>query len=733
MRQKELMNLLSQMSEAEKINQLLQVSGNFYLEDTILTGPLQEKGFTEESISLAGSVIGVSDPAKIMEIQKAYMEKHPHHIPLLFMCDVINGMHTVFPIPLAQGAAFDPELSRACAEASAREASASGIHVTFSPMVDLVRDSRWGRVMESTGEDKYLNGLYAKAMVEGYQGENLSDENRMAACVKHFAGYGAAEAGRDYNTVELTEQTLRDSYLPSYQAGIDAGSALVMTSFNTVNGVPATGNRWLMQQVLREEMGFDGVLISDWTAIEELIAHGYCENRREAARRAMEAGVDIDMMSGIYATELPGLLSDGTVTREQLDQAVLRVLTLKNKLGLFENPYKDADVLKAKQTALCQAHRDLARKAAAETCVLLKNEGVLPLSQSREIAWIGPYVKEKNLSGAWSMFGNSQDTVSLEEAAREVFPGDSYVEGCPVLENSDELIGVPGVKAWSCLKLQQEQEAALEAAREADVVVMALGEHRYQSGEAACRTRIQLPQVQLALLRKVAALGKPVVTLIFGGRPLELGEVSELSDAVMQVWLPGTEGGHGIVDLLCGIREPVGRLPMSFPRNVGQLPLHYDAFTTGRPQFSKEGEIKYYSQYLDCPNEALYPFGFGLGYTEFTYEPVRLSCDTMKKGETITASVQIRNTGRQRGTEVVQLYIQDLFGSSVRPQRELKGFQRVTLNPGQEQTVSFQIEETMLRFYTERKCYESEPGSFRVWIGSSSAEKNHACFRLTEK
>lgn len=439
MKEEKLRELLGKMSLKEKAGQMFQASGSLYDENSVLTGPMKESGFTEENLELAGSVIGVQDAAAMRKLQERYIRQHPHGIPLLFMMDVINGYRTIFPIPLGQGASFDPDLTRRCAEAAAREASASGIHVTFAPMADLVRDARWGRVMESTGEDPFLNGLFCQAMVRGFQGDHVGESGRLAACVKHFAAYGAPVAGRDYNTVELSEHTLREYYLPAYKKGIEAGAEMVMTSFNTVNGIPATGNEYLMRQILRREFGFDGVLISDWTAIEELIAHGYCEDRKDAAYRAMRAGVDIDMMSGIYPEWLCRLVESGAVSMEAVDQAVWRILCLKNRLGLFENPYKDAGETAEKKLFLCSEHRALAREAAARSFVLLKNEDVLPLRPETRVAWIGPYTDTRDLTGSWSFTGDKSAVSTIREILPEYTAHTEGCPGCPMLDPETDL------------------------------------------------------------------------------------------------------------------------------------------------------------------------------------------------------------------------------------------------------------------------------------------------------
>lgn len=719
-----LQELLDDMSLAEKIGQMNQVIGSFYTGEFVATGPMADKGFTEENIGLAGSVIGVSGADAAKRIQKGYMEKHPHQIPLLFMLDVINGYRTVFPIPLGQGAAFEPELSMRCARMAAQEAAVSGVHVTFSPMADLVRDARWGRVMESTGEDPYLNSLYAVAMVRGYQGEDLRKAGSVAACVKHFAGYGAPDAGRDYNTVELSEHTLRQFYLPAYEAGIQTGAALVMTAFNTIDGIPATGNRRLIRQILREEMGFDGVLISDWAAIEEMLCHGYCADRTQAAQRAVTAGVDVDMMSGVYAEQLMALVQDGKVPEALIDEAVMRILTLKNALGLFEAPFKDADEEKEKQIILCEEHRALAREAARKSFVLLKNEGVLPLSDKKKTAYIGPYVNSRNLMGAWSITGETKDVATLREAVLEQRADTDAVFccGCPMTDSGRKLEGFLECtdEMVSAEEQQRMMDEAVEAAKACGQVVLLLGEDRRQSGEAASSAGIQIPGIQQELLDRVCSVCDQVAVVLFSGRPLDIRQIAEKAQAVLLAWMPGTEGARALVDVLSGRYSPSGKLPMSFPYCVGQVPVHYNEYPTGRPHVPGKDKDRFRSKYLDIPNSPLYPFGFGLTYTSFSVSPVVLDRDHMTKDEILTASVTVRNTGSVEGTETVQLYIRDIAASVVRPVKELKGFCKVTLQPDEQQNVHFFITEKELRFLTENGRWESEPGAFEVFIGTSS-------------
>lgn len=738
MTEERLRELLRDMSLEEKVYQLVQLPGNYYEEQAVITGTEEEGRVSETIRCQAGSTLGVFGAEKVREIQDAYMAKQPHHIPLLFMLDVIHGFETVFPCPLGQGASFSPETSEACAAAAAREAAAAGVHVTFAPMADLVRDARWGRVMESPGEDPYLNGKMAAAMVRGFQGNEAGQKEKVAACIKHFAAYGAAVAGLDYSNVELSEHTLREYYLPAYRAAIDAGCELAMTSFNTWDGIPASANKWLMRKVLREEMGFEGVLISDWGALGELVVHGICADKREAARMGIEAGVDIDMCADAYALHLAELVRSGEVEERLVDESVWRVLSLKNKLGLFENPYKDASAALSGQVNFCSEHRALARKSVQETAVLLKNETVgkkplLPLDTKEKIAFIGPYIEGQDLRSSWAFVGTGKENISIKAAAGEVFAPDqvTFSQGCTILDNRT----VVNMSYYEEENWEEKNAAllaeALEAARNADTVVLCLGEHRNQSGEATSRAQIMLPDIQMQLLCKIAAVNENIVTVLFNGRPLDLREVTAYSKAILECWLPGTEGGHGILDVLTGAYNPSGRLSMSFPYCVGQAPICYNTYSSGRPRPAGTGAATSFTQrYLDVPNEPLYPFGFGLSYTRFAISPVALSQTKLTADGVITASVTVKNTGDRTGTEVLQLYIRDLLGSRIRPVKELKGFERVTLLPGEEKEVSFAITEEMLRFHTADGTIASEPGRFKLWIGDSSTTENEAAFEL---
>ena len=604
--------------------------------------------------------------------------------------------------------------------------------MTFAPMVDLVRDARWGRVMESTGEDPYLNSAYAAAMVKGFQGDDMKAPGKIGACVKHFAAYGAPTAGRDYNNVELCERTLRDDYLPAYEAAVKAGVALVMTSFNTLNRIPSSSNKWLLRKVLREEMGFEGAVISDWAAIEEIKNHNQALDHADAAKMALEAGTDIDMMTTCYPNYLKGLIESGEVSEALLDEAVLRVLELKNKLGLFENPYKDADEEKEKELCLCKEHRQAARCAAAETFVLLKNEDVLPLKKEEKVAFIGPFTEDKEIIGSWSIFGKNEDAVNIKEGVMAKGGNVVFEKGCEILKEGEQLLGF-GQKFTGSVpesELMSMQEKAIKAAKEADKAVLCIGEHMAQTGEGASRGEITISEAQVELLRKISEVNPNTVVVLFCGRPLDIREITQYAKAVMVVWMPGTEGGNAIADVLYADAAPSGKLPMSFPYCVGQVPVHYAEFNTGRHFNKEQPDNRFQSRYLDIPNDPLYPFGYGLSYTTFTYSDVKLSSDVLARGEAITASVTVKNTGAYTGKEAVQMYIRDDKGSVVRPVRELKGFKKISLNPGEEKEVTFTINEELLKFHDINMDFVAEAGTFTVYIGGDSQTQNQAAFRL---
>lgn len=729
MTKEKIQELINDMSFDEKIGQLLQVAGGLFDGEALVTGLLDYFKITEEELNLSGSILSISGAEKLKKIQDECMEKQPHHIPQMFMLDIINGYDTIYPVPLGQGASFDPEMAEKLASMAAKEGAASGIHVTFSPMADLVRDARWGRVMEATGEDPFLNGEMAAAMVRGYQGTDIKQKGKMAACVKHFAAYGAAEAGRDYDTVELSERTLRDEYLPSYEAAIKAGVKLVMTSFNTINKVPSSGNKWLMRDVLRNEFGFDGVLISDYGAVKEMVPHNIAKDEKEAGRIAMRAGVDIEMMSLCYARGLKELTDEGKIDLKLIDEAVLRVLELKNELGLFENPYKDANEEDEKKIILCDEHRKLAREAAAESFVLLKNENVLPADKSKKIAFIGPYVDNHEVFGSWSFPKNPNTCVTIHEGVTNKNIENASFTVAGELFDSDFLLKNSVRYKYDAKRDAENLKLAVDAAKKTDLVVMCLGEHPQQTGEAASRTNITISESQLNVLKAVSEVNDNIVTVLFTGRPLETEEIAKLSKAVLVVWFPGTESGNAIADVIFGDCEPGGRLPMSFPYSVAQMPYYYNRMPSGRPN---DGTLNrtFVMGYIDQIDKVPYPFGYGLTYTSFEYSEITLSKDSLSKDSSITASVTIKNTGCRRGTETVQMYLSDLYGSVSRPKKMLKGFKKVTLDPGESKTVSFEIEESMFRFHNIDMEYTSEEGTCKVAIGPDSETDNCKYFEL---
>ncbi|MFQ3544638.1 glycoside hydrolase family 3 N-terminal domain-containing protein [Halobacillus rhizosphaerae] len=718
MKNDQLMNLLNQMTLNEKVGQLVQLATPFFKgasDRGQITGPMQEMGIKEEDIRNTGSVLGASGANEIINIQKTHMEENRLGIPLLIMSDIVHGFKTIFPVPLAIGCSWDLPLAEKSAALAAKEAAVSGVHVSFSPMVDLSRDPRWGRVMESTGEDTYLNSKFARSLVRGFQGKLASDSYKVASCVKHFAAYGAAEGGRDYNTVDMSEWMLRESYLPAYKAALDEGCEMVMTAFNILNGLPSTGNKKLMRDLLREEWNFDGVLISDWGAVKELIPHGVAEDEKEAARKTIEAGVDIEMMTTCYTNHLSELIEEGTIKEEMLDEAVLRILKLKNKLGLFENPYRHASEEKENEFILSAEHRSTARELAGKSMVLLKNESVLPLKKDEKIALIGPFAASKDILGPWSWGGSDADTITFEEGIKTKIQQEQVLisEGC-------------GIESGS----QQQLNEALEKAKQAEVIVLGLGEHSDMSGEAGSRSNIKLPEVQLELLKEIKSLGKPVVTVLFNGRPLDLTDVIKHADAVLEAWYPGTEGGHALADILFGDVNPSAKLSMSFPYSVGQVPVYYNNYNTGRPKDAPDAQIRFVSQYLDAPNEALFPFGYGLSYTTYHYSDLSLSQTTLTPEDHLKVSVKVTNTGDTAGEEIVQLYIRDLVGDVVRPLKELKDFAKIKLQPGKSSLVEFTISEEQLRYYHGDLTYESDAGKFEVFAGPDSKNLQSQIFEL---
>lgn len=708
MTEKELRELLDDMTLTEKAEQLVQLNGDFYGSSEALTGPAAEFNLTEEQTYRVGSILSEHGAAHLKQMQDKFISVQPHHIPAMFMADVIHGYKTSFPVPIALGASFDTELVKKTAEISAKEAAAAGIHVTFSPMADLSRDARWGRCMESFGEDPVLNSHMTAAMVKGFQGENCGEKGKVASCFKHFAAYGAVQAGRDYNVTELSEHTLYEDYLPAYRAAVDAGAEMAMTAFNTIDRVPCTVSKKLLTNILREEMGFEGVIISDYNAIGEAVIHSAAEDGRDAAKKAMNAGVDIDMMSDCYIHNLEELVKSGDVSENALDEAVMRVLRLKNKLGLFEDPYKDASEEDEKRYLCCDEHMELSRKAAAECAVMLKNNGIFPLRAKKAVV-IGSLCESREILGFWSFFADKSRTVTLRDALTQV---------C----TDTEFEFIPSDAA---------DEKALAAAKNADAVLLVLGEDQTFTGEARSCTDVSLPDAQKKLFEAVVSENKNTAVLLFGGRPLAIPELAENAAGILEMWLPGTAGCLGIADIISGNASPCGRLPMSFPYCTGQYPISYSAFNTGRPKDNSVKEyIPFLSNYMDAPNIPLYPFGYGLTYTTFEYSPVTLSGNELTENGSITASVTVKNTGDRIGTETVQLYIRDVKGSVVRPLRELKGFRKITLEPKESKTVSFEITSDMLRFYGIDMEFAAEKGDFVLFIGGDGRTENSAEFKF---
>ncbi|MGI4873562.1 MAG: glycoside hydrolase family 3 N-terminal domain-containing protein [Janthinobacterium lividum] len=705
--------LLQQMTLEEKIGQLNQYTGRE------LTGPATARKSTLMASIRAGevgSMLNVKGVADTRAIQAAALESRLH-IPLLFGLDVIHGYQTTFPIPLAEAASWDLAAIRQGAHVAAREAAASGIHWTFAPMVDIGRDPRWGRVMEGAGEDTYLGCQIARARVLGFQGEKLGGTDAVMACAKHFAAYGAAIAGRDYNAVDMSEQQLWEVYLPPFKAAVDAGAATFMNSFNTLNGVPATGNSYLQRDVLKGKWNYQGFVVSDWGSIKEMVPWGYAQDRADAAQKAIAAGNDMDMESDAYHFELARLVQAGKVSPTLVDEAVRRVLRKKFELGLFDDPYKFSDARREKQVLGDPQNRVAARQMAQKSLVLLKNErATLPLTrEARTIALIGPLAKAKrDLNGSWTVDTDTTRITSVYEGLRQRAGNATrllYAKGCEA--SGDSRAGF---------------ETAVAAARQADVVVLTVGETYDLSGEAKSRADIHLPGVQEELFKALKATGKPVAVVIFGGRPLIFNDIADQADAILYAWWPGSEGGAALASVLYGDYNPGGKLPSSFPRSLGQIPIAYSQqYSTGRPVL-KSSDTRYKSSYLDVPNTPRYAFGYGLSYTTFTYSDLKISRPQFSAAETAQVQLTLTNSGKVAGEEVVQLYLRDPVASVARPLKELKDFQKVQLKPGESRTLTFTLTRDKLSFYNQQLTWVAEPGEFQVMVGSASDD-----IRLTGK
>ncbi|MDR1681234.1 MAG: beta-glucosidase BglX [Prevotellaceae bacterium] len=723
-------DLMGQMTLEEKIGQLHLPTVGFDV-----TGPrLSEAVEQKIKDGQVGGVFNTYTPNAVRKLQELAVTQSRLHIPLLFGYDVIHGHRTIYPVPLGLSATWDTELIRRIAVAVADEASADGIHWTFSPMVDIARDPRWGRVSEGAGEDPFLGAEIARAMVQGYEQGDLSKPNAIMSCIKHFALYGAAEAGRDYNTTDMSRLRMFNEYLPPYKAAVEAGASSIMTSFNEIDGIPATGNRWLLTDLLRRQWGFSGLVVTDYTAIAEMENHGVGD-KAQAAAMAINAGVDMDMVSEYFIDELPALAKAGKVKQTTIDAACRRILEAKYKLGLFADPYRGINEERAATQIMNTEKLALSKEAAVKSIVLLKNDHrTLPLDASKKIAFIGPLVHDRcNLIGNWSAAGNPQQAVSLWSALENKFAGNTflYAKGCNLIDDAtlrDKLNQHGGNIIPDSRSPQQLLAEALQTARRADIIVAVLGEPFGMSGEAASRSHIDLPGHQQALLKALKETGKPVVLVLMNGRPLTLTWEHDHLDAILETWYAGTRAGDAIADVLFGDANPSGKLTMTFPRNVGQIPVYYNHKNTGRPFNDKE---KYTSKYLDVSNEPLYPFGHGLSYTQFTCSAVQLSDTTLTAAGSITASVTIANSGDCAGEETVQLYIRDCTGSITRPVKELKGFQKVALQPGESRQITFTITPEALKFYNADLLLTAEPGEFWVFIGGSSATENKATFTLS--
>ena len=724
--------LMKKMTLEEKIGQLnLPVTGE------ITTGQAKSSDVAKRIRNgEVGGLFNLKGVERIREVQRQAVEESRLGIPLLFGMDVIHGYETIFPIPLGLSCTWDMKAIEESARIAAVEASADGISWTFSPMVDVSRDPRWGRVSEGNGEDPFLGAAIARAMIRGYQGKDMSRNDEIMACVKHFALYGASEAGRDYNTVDMSRQRMFNEYMLPYQAAVEAGVGSVMASFNEVDGVPATGSKWLMTDVLRKQWGFDGFVVTDYTGINEMIDHGMGDQQTVAAL-ALNAGVDMDMVSDAFSGTLKKSVEEGKVSAAAIDAACRRILEAKYKLGLFDDPYKYCDVNRPKKQIFTKEHRAIARKTASESFVLLKNEGVLPLSKKGTIAVVGPLANTRsNMPGTWSVAAVLDNAPSLVEGLREVVGDRAKV----VTAKGSNLIGDADYEKRATMfgrELHRDNrtdrellDEALKVAAGADVIVAALGESSEMSGESSSRTNLEMPDVQRVLLQELLKTGKPVVLVLFTGRPLVLTWEEEHVPAILNVWFGGSEAAYAISDVLFGDVNPSGKLTATFPQNVGQIPLFYNHKNTGRPLQEGRWFEKFRSNYLDVSNEPLYPFGYGLSYTTFAYSDIHLSSTEMSADGELTATVTVTNTGSRDGAEVVQLYIRDLVGSVTRPVKELKGFEKIFLKAGGSRKVSFSITPELLKFYNYDLQFVCEPGDFDVMIGGNSRDVKKARFLL---
>lgn len=722
LREKKIDSLLRMMTLTEKIGQTCQRGTS----SRVKVLPEELKQAVREG--RVGSVLNVLDRNNVDELQRIAVKESPRGIPLIFGRDVIHGYKTIFPIPLAQAATWNPELVEKGASIAAEEASTNGIRWTFAPMLDISRDPRWGRIAESAGEDPYLTSILAKAYVKGFQGDDMSAPNKIAACAKHFVGYGAAEGGRDYNSVVLSENILRDIYLKPFKAAVDAGVATIMASFNDINGVPASGNKFILKTILRDEWKFNGIVVSDWNSVTEMIPHGYCADPKDAAFRAANATLDMEMTSTAYENHLSELIKEGKFTEAQLDDMVRNILRIKFNLGLFKSPYVDRS---RDNNILSEQHRSLAKEAAIQSIVLLKNNNnILPLSTSTgKIALTGPLANAPHEQlGTWIFDGKAADAETPLTSLQK--------------ELGSKLLYAPGL-TYSREKSSEGFNPAITNAKNADVILFFGGEESILSGEAHSRADINLPGMQEQLIKELKKTGKPIILVILAGRPITLGNILNDVDAIIMAWHPGTMAGPAIADILLGKASPSGRLPVTWPKSAGQIPIYYNHLNTGRPANSKtfvsidsipigawQSSLGNTSHYLDLGFTPQFPFGYGLQYTTFNYSDIKISNAVISMSGTVTVSANITNTGSRPGTEVVQLYVQDLVGDVARPVKELKGFKRITLAPGEKQNVSFNLKSEDLSFYNQAMKSVTEPGKFKVWIGKNAEEGLETSFEL---
>lgn len=751
-------SLLSLMTLQEKIGQLnLPGAGDF------VTGQAQNSDIAKKiEQGMVGGLFNIKTVAKIKEVQRIAVEKSRLKIPLIFGMDVIHGYETVFPIPLGLSCSWDMKLIERSARIAAQEASADGICWTFSPMVDIARDARWGRIAEGSGEDPYLGSLIAQAMVRGYQGDDYSSNSSIMSCVKHYALYGAAEAGRDYNTTDMSRVRMYNEYFPPYKAAVEAGAGSMMASFNEIDGVPATANKWLLTDVLRDQWGFNGFVVSDYTGISEMIDHGYGEDLKDVSAKALQAGLDMDMVAEGFLKTLEESLKEGKITEADINRACGRILRAKFELGLFTNPYKYCDENRAKTEVFTQANRDEARSIAAQSFVLLKNDkNILPLKRSGTIALIGPLADSKeNMPGTWSVAAKFDQAISLRAGLEKAIAGNNNIspeKNVTVEQKSGNVTGqkAGGIKLVYAKGSNLDEDEVFEGhatmfgkgmnrdkrsaaamrdeavriAKSADVIIAAIGEASEMSGEASSRSNIEIPATQRELLKALLATGKPVVLVLFAGRPMAIKWEAENIPSILNVWFGGSEAGDAIADVLFGDVNPSGKLTTTFPQNVGQVPMYYSQKNTGRPLAQGQWFQKFRSNYLDVSNDPVYPFGYGLSYTSFNYSDITLDKTELIGGsETLKVSVDVSNTGAYDGSEVVQLYIRDLVGSVTRPVKELKAFEKVALKAGEKKTVTFTLTTKDLSFYKGDLSFGFEPGKFHVFVGGNSRDVKQAEF-----